>query len=239
MSPTKKSKKVKQKPSIVKIPKATSESYYYQEDINWKILRIMSEFVNGFQFLSELEKEVSFFGSGRLSRDNKYYRQAEALAYKLGKDGFTIITRGGPGIMEAANKGAYEAGAVSVGLNVELPKGIRRNKYLNKELTFNHYFTRKLIMFAAARAYVFFPGGYGTLDNFFELLTLIQTRKMQKIPVILIGKDYWNHLLKFIEQGLFKKYHTISAQDTKIYKLVDNIEKAHEIIKKTKERAEF
>ena len=126
----------------VKIPKETSAEYYYEEDINWKIFRIMAEFVNGFQFLAGLEKEVAFFGSGRLSRDNKYYIQAEKLAFKLGQAGYTIITRGGPGIMEAANKGAYEANAVSVGLNVELPTGIRRNKYLTKEITFQHYFTR-------------------------------------------------------------------------------------------------
>jgi hypothetical protein len=174
-----------------------------------------------------------------LSRDHKYYRLAEALAFKLGQDGYTIITRGGPGIMEAANKGAYKAGAVSVGLNVELPKGIRRNKYINKEITFNHYFTRKLIMFAASRAYVFFPGGFGTLDNFFELLTLIQTEKMNKIPVLLVGKDYWSQLLDFIENDLLKKFKTISPRDVKICQLVDNIDQAYKIIKKTKERTEF
>jgi len=238
---TKKTKKKVKK--ALRMPTAINESpavFDFETDANWRVFKIMSEFVHGWQFLATLKKEISFFGSNRLSPDNKYYKLAEQLAYKLGKDKYTIITRGGYGIMEAANKGATRAGAESISLNLLYPKGTHQNEYSQKNLIFSHYFTQKVMMNASAQAYVFFPGGYGTLDSFSEFVTLIQTLKMEKIPIILVGKDFWPELLGFIEEILLKKFKTISPEDVNIYTYVgDDIDKAYKIIKKTKERQFF
>ena len=236
--------KKNKKEKYPRVPLANSESckssFDLENNINWTMFRIMAELVEGFQFLSTLEKEVSFFGSNILKKNTKYYKLAEKLAYKLGEKKYTIITRGGNGIMEAANKGAVEAGSESVSLNLKYDSCKHENEYANKNLVFEHYFTQKLMMSASAQAYIFFPGGFGTLDNFFELILLIQTKKMSSMPVILIGKDFWEPILKYIDDILANKYKTIKQEDQNIYTFVgDDIDKAYKLILKTKTRQYF
>lgn len=199
----------------------------------------MAEFIDGFQFLADLKKEVSFFGSARFTEKNPHYKDALRLAQMLGKAGFTIVTGGGAGIMEAANRGAQESGAESVGLNIQLPKEQRINKYVKHGIGFHYFFTRKTMLSASAQAYVFFPGGFGTLDEVFELITLIQTKKMERIPIVLIGRDFWAPLLRWVEEQVFKRHHAIEKEDMKIYTLTDSVEEAYKIILKSKEREYF
>lgn len=221
-----------------RIPESTT-GFDYKENPSWRIFRIMSEFVDGFQFLAELKKEVTFFGSARFHSNNKYYKEAEALARKLGKAGYTVITGGGPGIMEAGNKGASESGGESVGLNIQLPYEQRINQYVKKGIGFHYFFTRKVMLSASAQAYIFFPGGFGTLDEFFEIITLIQTGKMESIPVILIGKDFWQPLFNWVKETLYNKLRAIDVDDLKLYQMVDTAKEAFKIIKKSKERRDF
>lgn len=198
----------------------------------------MAEFVDGFQFLSELKKEVSIFGSARTKEGDPEYKKARKLAYLLGKAGFSMVTGGGPGIMEAANRGAKEAGADSIGLNIQLPREQRANKYVSRGIAFHYFFSRKVMLSAAAQAYVFFPGGFGTLDEMTELVTLIQTKKMEAIPIILVGKKFWTPFLKWVQEDMIKN-ERVSPEDEKIYKLVDSPEEAFKIIKSSKERTVF
>lgn len=208
-------------------------------EITWRIFRIMSEFVEGFQFLSESNQEVTFFGSARLKPKTKYYKEAVKLGGMLAKKGYTVITGGGPGIMEAGNKGASKAGGVSIGLNIQLPNEQRVNPFVNKSHAFHYFFTRKVMLSASAQAYVYFPGGFGTLDEFFEIITLIQTKKMEKIPVVVIGSEFWKGLFEWVEETLVKKHKTISKEDMKLFKVVDTAEEAMKIISKSKERTFF
>ncbi|MBI2099465.1 TIGR00730 family Rossman fold protein [Candidatus Uhrbacteria bacterium] len=211
----------------------------FRTEFSWRIFRIMAEFIEGFQFLADLKKEVTFFGSARFNQGNLHYRQALKLGRMLGKDGYTIVTGGGPGIMEAGNRGANESGAESVGLNIQLQREQRINKYVKKGIGFYYFFTRKVMLSASAQAYVFFPGGFGTIDEFFELVMLIQTKKMEPIPIVLIGRDFWAGLISWIDEKAYKKHHCISKDDRRIYTLVDTPEEAYAIITKTKERAYY
>lgn len=208
----------------------------FRQSANWRIFRIMAEFVDGYNFLADLHNEVTFFGSGRCLSQSKTYKMALKLAKMLGRDGYTIITGGGAGIMEAANKGAYLTKAESVGLNIQLPFEQRINDYVKKGLGFYFFFTRKVMLSISAQAYVFFPGGYGTLDEFFELLNLVQTKKIAQVPLILIDKAYWQPILQWLSNTVWQKYKAIAQEDLKIYTLVDNIDEAYKIIKKTKEK---
>lgn len=235
------------KSTFSKIPKVlhrvptSTAGFDFEEDPTWRIFRVMSEFVDGFQFLSEFKKEVTFFGSARFQAWHKYYKMANELGRRLSKAGFTIITGGGAGIMEAGNKGATEGkNGESVGLNIQLPYEQRINKYVKKGIGFHYFFTRKVMLSASAQAYVFFPGGFGTLDELFEIVTLIQTGKiMEKIPVILIDKEFWQPMLKWIKQTVYQKNKAINQKDLKIYTLVDNVDQAYDIIVKSKERKFF
>src|SRR3989338_1678238 len=211
-------------------------TYDFRQDFSWRIFRIMAEFIEGFQFLADLKREVTFFGSARFSEKNKHCQDAYRLAKMLGKEGFTIITGGGPGIMEAANHGAYDAGAESVGLNIQLPREQRINPYVKKAIGFYYFFTRKVMLSASAQAYVFFPGGFGTLDEFFELVMLIQTKKMPPIPIICVGKDFWGTLTGWIYNHVYKQHHAIDREELKIITLVESVDEAFEILKKSKER---
>jgi len=226
--------------TLTRVPTSTA-GFDFKEDPTWRIFRIMSEFVDGFQFLSEFKKEVTFFGSARFNQQHKYYKAANQLAKRLSKAGFTIITGGGQGIMEAGNKGAVQgSNGESVGLNIQLPYEQRINKYVKKGLGFHYFFTRKVMLSASAQAYVFFPGGFGTLDEFFEIITLIQTKKiLERIPVILLGKEFWQPLLGWIDEFMYQKNKAIDAEDRKIYTLVDDVEQAYQIIIKSKQRKFF
>jgi uncharacterized protein (TIGR00730 family) len=211
----------------------------FAEDANWRIFRIMAEFIEGFEFLAPLRKEITFFGSARLDENSPCYKQARELGYLLGEAGFTVITGGGPGVMEAGNRGAHESGGMSVGLDIELPSEQRRNEYVDKGIGFHYFFTRKVMLSASAQAYVFFPGGFGTLDEFFEMITLLQTKKMEDVPAICVGSDFWTPLDNWIKTHLAEKYKTISPEDSQIYTIVDTAKEAFEILKDTKERKYF
>lgn len=192
----------------------------------------MSEFVDGFQFLADFDKEVTFFGSARFDESDEHYQEAQKLGRMLGKAGYTVMTGGGPGIMEAANRGAYEAGGESIGLNIQLPFEQRTNPYVKKGIGFHYFFTRKVMLSTSAEAYVYFPGGYGTLDEFYEVITLIQTKKMQVIPVICVGKDFWGPLEKFMSNIMLKKHKAIDEADLRLFTIVDSAEEAFKIIKR-------
>ncbi len=208
-------------------------------DLTWRIFRIMAEFVEGFQFLSATKREVSIFGSSRFPAGSKWYLEAEKLGRLLGTGKFTVVTGGGPGIMEAANKGAYETGAMSVGLNIQLPKEQRINPYVTHSKAFYYFFTRKVMLAASAQAYVFFPGGYGTMDELFEVLTLIQTQKSERFPLILVGEEYWRPLIRWITDAMLEQEGAIERADLSLFTLVDSAEAAFEIVQRSKERLSF
>lgn len=202
----------------------------------WRIFRIMSEFVDGYDFLSKLSADITVFGSARLEPGSKYYELAEDIGGALTKEGFSVVTGGGPGIMEAANKGAHEAGGESIGLNIQLPFEQRINDYVHHGLGFHFFFTRKVMLTAPSQAFIVMPGGFGTLDELFEVLTLIQTKKMQPVPVILVGADFWGPLCEsFIKPVMLEKYATISEEDLDIYYVVDSTEEVLDIVRATVE----
>lgn len=222
------------------LPAAPLREKDWRDSLHWRIFRIMAEFVDGFQFLADFKKTVTFFGSARLKEDSRWYQEARKLASLLGEAGFSIVTGGGPGIMEAGNKGAVEAGTNSIGLNIQLPHEQRINPYVRKAIGFHYFFTRKVILSFSAQAYVFFPGGFGTLDEVFELLTLVQTKKInEEMPIILVGKDFWSNIDEWLRKKLLEEYQTIDAEDLKIYSIVDSAEEAFEIIKQSKPRKGF
>ncbi len=196
----------------------------------WRILRIMSEFIQGFDTLNRIAPAVTFFGSSRANPESKYYKLAEETAYKLGCHGFTIITGGGPGIMEAANKGAFKAGVDSVGLVIEIPQEEKPNPYQTITLRFKYFFVRKVMLLRYALSYVIFPGGFGTFDELFEAATLIQTKKSYPFPIILFGSEYWNPLLKFMKDNMLTE-GVISHSDLEIFKLTDDPDHVVEIVK--------
>lgn len=208
-------------------------------EITWRIFRIMAEFVDGFQFLSTSRKEITVFGSARIAPGTKWYDEAVKFGELVGKNKFTMITGGGPGIMEAANKGTFTTGGESLGLNIQLPMEQRANKYITRGKGFHYFFTRKVMLSASAQAYVFFPGGFGTLNELTEMVMLIQTGKMQKIPIVLIGKEFWAPFIEWMEHEFVKQFKTIDAKDMKIMQLVDSAEEAWNIVKKSKERHIF
>lgn len=202
---------------------------------SWRVFRIMAEFVQGFELLREHGLAATFWGSARTNPDDKFYKEAEELAARLAKNGFSIISGGGPGIMEASNVGAFKVGGKSVGLNIQLPFEQKLNPYTTESLNFDFFFSRKVMLTFASEAYVYFPGGFGTLDEFFEIVTLIQTKKIEPIPVILYGKEYWGSLLRFFEEDMIKKYKTISPEDMNIFYVADTVDEAYAyIMKETK-----
>jgi uncharacterized protein (TIGR00730 family) len=199
---------------------------------SWRVFRIMSEFVQGFELLRNYDLAATFWGSARLKPNDPYYKAAEELAAKLAKKGFTIISGGGPGIMEASNVGAFKVGGKSIGLNIQLPFEQKLNPYTTESLNFDFFFSRKVMLTFSSEAYVYFPGGFGTLDEFFEIITLIQTKKIEKLPVVLYGKDFWEPLLRWFEKDLVKKYKTISKEDMELFQVVDTVEEAYKYILK-------
>jgi len=199
---------------------------------SWRIFKIMAEFVDGFQLLRKYRLAATFFGSARSNLDEKIFADAVTLSGKLAGSGFAIMTGGASGIMEAASQGAYEAGGQSVGLNIRLPMEQGVNHYLTDGLTFNYFFTRKVMLAFASEAYIFFPGGFGTLDEFFEILTLVQTNKVKRIPIILYGTEFWGPLIQFFKNSLLEKYKTIDKADLELFTLVDTVDDAYEAVVK-------
>jgi len=200
---------------------------------SWRIFRIMAEFVDGIETLSSLEPAVTIFGSARSKPGEKYYTMAEDMGRMLATEGFCVITGGGPGIMEAANKGAKEGGGQSVGLNIVLPFEQHLNPYANIHLNFRYFFVRKVMFVKYAMSYVIFPGGFGTMDELFEALTLIQTDKIKPFPVVLVGSKYWRGLLEWINDTMIAE-GMILPEDRAIFAVVDDPRDAVEIIKNTK-----
>ncbi|MDP2724084.1 MAG: TIGR00730 family Rossman fold protein [Bacteroidales bacterium] len=198
---------------------------------SWSVFKIMAEFVDGYETLSKIGPCVAVFGSARTKPGDKCYHMAEELAYLLTKKGFGIITGGGPGAMEAANKGAHIAGGRSVGLNINLPFEQSANEYIDhdKLLQFDYFFTRKVMFMRYSQGYVVLPGGFGTLDELFEAITLIQTHKLIQFPIVLISKDYWGGLVEWIKEKLLAE-GKVGEKDMDIFHLVDNIEEAVKII---------
>lgn len=199
---------------------------------SWRVFRIMAEFVQGFELLREHGLAATFWGSARTNPDDKYYKEAEELAAKLAKKGYSIISGGGPGIMEASNVGAFKVGGKSVGLNIELPFEQKLNPYTTESLNFDFFFSRKVMLTFASEVYVYFPGGFGTLDEFFEIVTLIQTKKIERIPIVLYGKEYWDPFMRIFEQNLLKKFETISEEDLELFVVVDSVDEAFKYINK-------
>jgi len=204
----------------------------YKTSDSWRVFRIMGEFVNGFDHLATITRGVSIFGSARTHEDDPNFTAARETARLLANAGFEIITGGGPGVMEAANRGAYEAGKVSVGCNIELPFEQIPNPYLTKSLSFKYFFVRKTMFIKYSNAYVIFPGGFGTMDELFEALTLIQTRKIRNFPVVLFGSQYWQGMLQWITTTMLNEGY-INEDDLKLIHLTDSPQDAVNFIIKT------
>jgi len=195
---------------------------------SWRVFKIISELVEGFEKLARIGPCVSIFGSARTHYNDKYYKQAEDIAYKLTQKGYGVITGGGPGIMEAANKGAKRGKGKSVGINIDLPFEQHANLYIDadKLITFDHFFIRKVMFMKYAQGFIVLPGGFGTFDELFEAITLIQTRKIGKFPIILVGRKYWSGLIEWIKVAMLEEEHTISAADLELFTLVDTSDEA-------------
>src|ERR1700741_4062692 len=198
----------------------------------WQIFKIMSEFVEGFEKMSKIGPCVSIFGSARTKPDNKYYILAEEIAYKLVKEGYGVITGGGPGIMEAANKGAKRGAGKSVGLNIDLPFEQKPNDYIDrdKSIDFNYFFVRKTIFLKYSQGFIALPGGFGTLDELFEALTLVQTSKIGEFPVVLVGKKYWQGMLDWVKSVMMEEEHNVNKEDLERVHVVDTADEAVKVI---------
>ncbi|HET8828075.1 MAG TPA: TIGR00730 family Rossman fold protein [Pelobium sp.] len=199
---------------------------------SWQIFKIMAEFVDGFEKLARIGPCVSIFGSARTKNENKYYQTAVEIGRRLTERGYGVITGGGPGIMEAGNKGAYEAGGKSVGINIELPFEQFNNQYIDRDkiLDFDYFFVRKVMFMKYSQGYIVLPGGFGTMDELFEAMTLIQTGKIARFPIVLVGVDYWKGLIEWIKTTMLETEHNINPEDLNLFRLVDTAEEAAEHI---------
>ncbi|NJY62988.1 TIGR00730 family Rossman fold protein [Salinimicrobium sp. CDJ15-81-2] len=201
---------------------------------SWAIFKIMGEFVNGYEKLSQIGPCVSIFGSARTKPDHKYYKLTEEVAKKIVEHGYGIITGGGPGVMEAGNKGAHLAGGTSVGLNIHLPFEQHDNPYIDsdKNINFDYFFVRKVMFVKYSQGFVVMPGGFGTLDELFEAITLIQTNKIDKFPIVLVGREFWSGLIDWVRTTLLDSFQNISAGDIDILQVVDTADEVIEILDK-------
>lgn len=199
---------------------------------SWAIFKIMSEFVNGYETMGRIGPCVSIFGSARTKPDNPAYKLTEEIAYKISKAGYGVITGGGPGIMEAGNKGAHLGGGTSVGLNIELPFEQHFNPYIDKDknLNFDYFFVRKVMFVKYSQGFVIMPGGFGTLDEMFEAITLIQTKKIAKFPIILVGTEFWKGLIDWVKAVLVDQYANVSPEDMNLIRIVDTADEVVEVL---------
>jgi len=193
---------------------------------SWRLFRILAEFVDGFETMAAVGPAISVFGSARTKPGDPGYEQARHVAKRICQRGFATITGGGPGIMEAANQGAYECGGTSVGLNIALPQEQSANRYQTHELNFRYFFVRKVMFVKYACGFVIFPGGYGTMDEFFEAITLMQTLKIEPFPVVCIGHDYWDGLIDWLHKTMHQQYQAINAEDLDLFHVTDDIDEA-------------
>lgn len=221
----------KEGPSIQKVFESKNWNEVRSND-SWAIFKIMSEFVNGYESLARIGPCVSIFGSARTKKEHPYYALAQEIAQKLTETGYGVITGGGPGIMEAGNKGAQNGGGTSVGLNIDLPMEQEPNPYIDqdKNLDFDYFFVRKVMFVKYSQGFIVMPGGFGTLDEFFEALTLIQTYKIGRFPIILVGKKFWGGLLDWIKEVLLEQENNINREDLDIFSLVDTADEAVAVI---------
>lgn len=203
----------------------------FTREETWRVFRIMAEFIEGFEVLSKVGPAVSMFGSSRVIEDKENYKTAERIARSLVESGYAVITGGGPGVMEAANKGAKEAGGKSIGLNILIPSEQKPNPFIETLLEFRYFFCRKVMFVKYAKAYVILPGGFGTLDEFFEAITLIQTKRIEPFPVILVGREYWSGLIDWLRAAVVEK-GCILPEDLDIFTVVDRSEDVISTIKK-------
>lgn len=201
--------------------------------------RIEEEMTRGFEAIRRYPKSVTFFGSTRFKEDHQFYEKARDIAGRICEMGYAVITGGGPGIMEAGNRGTKESCGYSVGFNIELPTEQNINPYVTHGVNFHYFFTRKVALSFSAEAYVFFPGGYGTLDEFFEIITLVQTQKIPRVPIICVGESFWQPLDTFIRGALLQEYKTISTEDVNLYTITDDIEHILDIVDNAPLRNEY
>ena len=204
-----------------------------------RVNRIDDELLDAFHAIKHFPKSVTFFGSARFTEDNPYYKKAKRLSSRICKEGYAVVTGGGPGIMAAGNEGSSTSCHHAVGFNIELPHEQMVNDYITHGVSFHYFFTRKVALFFSAEAYVYFPGGYGTLDEFFELVTLIQTKKLPPTPVILVGAEFWDPVIDMLETLCLDRFKTISPGDLDIFKIMDDEDAILEIIKKAPLRSEY
>ena len=213
-----------------KIIKAFKEKEWneIQASDSWRIFKILSEFVEGFEKLARIGPCVSIFGSARTGPDNPYFKLAEDIAYELTQRGYGVITGGGPGIMEAANMGAKRGKGKSVGINIDLPFEQEANLFIDpdKLITFDHFFVRKVMFMKYSQGFIVLPGGFGTFDELFEAITLIQTDKIGKFPIVLVGKSYWTGLLEWIREVMMEQENNINEKDMDLFTIVDGAEEA-------------
>ncbi len=220
---------------ILRMPHTRKELLKASKD---RVSRISKEFAAGFEFINHYPKSVTFFGSTRLGKNNIYHKKAIHLAEEISKLGYAVVTGGGPGIMEAANHGAENIGGPSLGFNIQLPYEQVLNPYVTKSQSFYYFFSRKVALSFSAETYIYFPGGFGTLDEFFEIITLVQTNKIPKVPIILVGSEFWKPLDKFIREHLAEKYKTIDKKDYALYKIIDDEKEILKIVKRAPMRDE-
>ncbi len=225
-------KKILNLPSV-KLPIKPLTAEEVDRDIKRRISHIAKEFSLGFDFIKTYPKSVTFFGSARLRSSDPYYQKAVRIAMKLAEEGYAVLTGGGPGIMEAANLGALKGRGDSLGLTIKLLQEQVTNSYVSDFREFNYFFTRKVCLTFSAEAFIYFPGGYGTLDEFFEIVTLVQTNKIVKVPIILVGKDFWQPMHEFLKRVVYQKFKAIDKPDMDLYYLTDDEDKIIEIIKRS------
>lgn len=207
-----------------------------KKEMSERMSRIGDDFDRGFAKIAELGDTVTIFGSARFKETHPSYIKAREIGTMLAEQGYTVITGGGGGIMEAGNRGAYEAGGVSIGFNIILPQEQRLNPYVNDSISLRYFFSRKVLLAFSAQAYIFFPGGFGTLDEFFEIITLIQTEKIPAAPIILVGEEFWGALDNFLKTELLEKNYTISPGDEKFYTITEDTQLINEIVDGAKQK---